>query len=129
MVSSEKTETELLREELEHFKMEKEKIRTLVGQIGGVRENRRESIITTVFIAAIIVLFILDVLRHVLGYDVPLPDMFSITLGVLLVSIKIIWMIHKQNKLEHFQFWILNSIEFRLNDIARKIDSKASPMK
>ena len=79
MVSGEKTETELLREELEHFKMEKEKIRTLVGQIGGVRENRRESIITTVFIAAIIVLFILDVLRHVLGYDVPLPDMFSIT--------------------------------------------------
>jgi len=23
---------------------------------------------------------------------------------------------------EHFQFWILNSIEFRLNDISRRIE-------
>jgi len=40
---------------------------------------------------------------------------------MLLVSIKIIWMIHKQGKLEHFQFWILNSIEFRLNDVSRRM--------
>ena len=48
--------------------------------------------------------------------------MFSLGLGVLLVSVKIVWMIHKQAKVEHFQFWILNSIEFRLNDIAKTIN-------
>jgi len=36
------------------------------------------------------------------------------------VSIKIIWMIHQQQKIDHFQFWILNSIEFRLNEIVRR---------
>jgi hypothetical protein len=39
----------------------------------------------------------------------------------LMVSLKIIWMMHKQSKVEHFQFWILNSIDFRLNDISKEI--------
>jgi len=30
-------------------------------------------------------------------------------------------MIHRQTKVEHFQFWILQSIEFRLNDLSKKI--------
>ena len=51
----------------------------------------------------------------------PLPPLFSIELGVLLVSVKIIWMIHKQGRVEHFQFWILNSIEFRLNEITKSV--------
>ena len=45
----------------------------------------------------------------------------GLLIGVLLVSVKIIWMIHKQTKVEHFQFWILNSIEFRLNAISKKL--------
>ena len=30
-------------------------------------------------------------------------------------------MINKQTKVEHFQFWILNSIEFRLNELAKQV--------
>lgn len=30
-------------------------------------------------------------------------------------------MIHKQMKVEHFQFWILNSIEYRINEISKKL--------
>ncbi|MFC1504857.1 hypothetical protein ACFL6D_05520 [Spirochaetota bacterium] len=42
------------------------------------------------------------------------------------MSIKIIWMLHKQTKVEHFQFWILNSIEFRINDISKQIQDLKS---
>ena len=115
------TDTEVLREELEQFRKEKEKIRELVGQIGGVASNRRDRVINVVFLAAIAILFLADVFRHVLHIEVPLPPLFSLELGVLLVSVKIIWMIHKQAKVEHFQFWILNSIEFRLNEITRSV--------
>ena len=73
------------------------------------------------FIFAIVFLFVLDVLRHVLNLSVPLPPLFSVEIGMFLVSIKIIWMIHKQAKVEHFQFWILNSIEFRLNDVSKRM--------
>ena len=66
-------------------------------------------------------MFLGDIGRHVFHLHVPLPTMFSIEIGVLLVSLKIIWMMHKQTKVEHFQFWVLNSIEFRLNDLAKRI--------
>ena len=110
-----------LAEELEHFQAEKEKIRSLIGEIGGAKSAKKEKAITIGFIVAMIVLFTLDVMRHLLHIEIPLPPLFSLEVGILLVSIKIIWMIQKQAKVEHFQFWILNSIEFRLNDIAKQV--------
>lgn len=114
-------DTRSLEEELEQFRSEKEKIRELVGRIGGATSNRRDRALNGVFIAAIGFLLVVDILRHVLGLSIPLPPLVSLELGVLLVSVKIIWMIHKQSRVEHFQFWILNSIEFRLNEVSRRI--------
>ena len=115
------TDTAVLEEELEQFRTEKEKIRALVGQIGGVASNRRDRVVNVVFLTAIAFLLLTDIFRHVLDVEMPLPPLFSIELGVLLVSVKIIWMIHKQGRVEHFQFWILNSIEFRLNEITKSV--------
>jgi hypothetical protein len=115
------TNTEALQEELEQFREEKEKIRSLVGQIGGVASNKRDRVLNVLFLVAIALLFLADVFRHALHVELPLPPLFSIELGVLLVSVKIIWMIHKQARVEHFQFWILNSIEFRLNEITKSV--------
>ena len=110
-----------LTEELKQFQAEKEKIRVIVGQIGGKGSGRRESIVTGVFIAFLAILFAGDVARHVLHISVPLPPLFSLEIAVLLVSIKIIWMIRKQTKVEHFQFWILNSIEFRIDQLSNRV--------
>ncbi|MCF7848825.1 MAG: hypothetical protein K9M45_08255 [Kiritimatiellales bacterium] len=110
-----------LKEELDQFKREKEKIRQLMGQIGGKNNEKRDKRLNVMFIILIVELFLGDVARHMLHIDIPLPPLFSLEIGVLLVSIKIIWMMHKSTKVEHFQFWILNSIEFRLNDIAKQI--------
>ena len=63
-----------------------------------------------------------DLLRHVMGWVIPLlPSMLLLEVAVLLVSLKIIWMIHKQSKVDHFQFWILNSIEFQMNMLSRRM--------
>jgi hypothetical protein len=32
-------------------------------------------------------------------------------------------MIHLQMKLHHFQFWILNSLDFQVNDLSRRMRS------
>jgi len=115
------TDTEALQAELEHFRKEKVKVRKLVGQIGGKATAQRDRIINVIFVSAIVILFSLDFLRYIFGLPIPLAPLLSIELGLLLVSIKIIWMINRSMKVEHFQFWILNSIEFRLNDISRRI--------
>jgi hypothetical protein len=118
-----------LLEELEQFRKEKERIRLLVGQIGGKGSERRDHWMNIGFILAMIALLVFDILRHAFHLSVPLPQMFSLEVAVLLVSVKIIWMIHKGTKVEHFQFWVLNSIEFRLNDLSkhvREIEKKLS---
>ncbi len=114
-------EIKLLLDELEHFKNEKEKVRQLIGQIGGLKQKKYDKFLNYFFIILIALLFIFDIIRHFLHLDIPLPDVFSLELGILLVSLKIIWMMHKQSKLEHFQFWILNSIEFKLNQISKRL--------
>ncbi len=110
-----------LKAELDQFKKEKEKIRRLMGQIGGKNDQKRDRWINTLFIISIATLFIGDILRHTLHIDLPISSTFSLEIAVLMVSVKIIWMMHKSTKVEHFQFWILNSIEFRLNDVAKQL--------
>jgi len=110
-----------LKAELDQFKKEKEKIRQLMGQIGGKDAEKKDRFANTVFILAIALLAVNDILHHVFHIETPIGVEFSIGLAVLLVSIKIIWMMHKATKVEHFQFWILNSIEYRLNDVAKQL--------
>ena len=115
------SESMSLQEDLNSFQKEKEKIRDFVGRIGGARSAGYDKVVNIIFISAIAGLFLIDLLRHIFHLQIPLPPLFSLELGMLLVSIKIIWMIYKQMKVEHFQFWILNSIEFRLNDLSKQI--------
>jgi hypothetical protein len=112
-----------LAEELKRFQEEKERIRTIVGQIGGKSSRKRDRSITITFVVLLLILFAADVSRHMLGISIPLPPLFSLEVGVVLVSIKIIWMIHNQTRIEHFQFWILNSIEFRVDQMAKHLRS------
>ncbi len=110
-----------LKAELDQFKKEKEKIRQLMGQIGGKDAEKNDRMVNRIFILAISLLALNDFLHHIFGFHTPIPSLFSLEIAVLLVSIKIIWMMHKATKVEHFQFWILNSIEYRLNDVANQM--------
>jgi len=114
-------EIKKLQEELEEFQREREAIKRIIGSIGGRLSGRKDKQINIVFIIIITIIFGLDIIRYFVKADIPLPPLLSIEFGLLLVSIKIIWMIYKQMKVEHFQFWILNSIEYRINEISKKL--------
>jgi hypothetical protein len=112
-----------LEAELQHFREEKEKVRTIIGQIGGQASNSRDRAINVIFVVLILALLAMDVTRHYTDSLNWFPPIISLEIGVLLVSLKIIWMIHKQARVEHFQFWILNSIEFRLTELSRRLNN------
>ncbi len=44
----------------------------------------------------------------------------AIKIAVFLVSVKIVLMIHAQHETSHFQFWMLNTIGFRINKMKRE---------
>ena len=111
-----------LREELEHYRGEREKIRDVIGQIGGTGHKQRDKLINTAFLVLVVVFFLFDVVRHIFRWEIGfLPPIMLLEVAVLLVSLKIIWMMHSHGKVEHFQFWMLNAIEFRLNVISRRV--------
>ncbi len=112
---------EALKEELESYKREKEKIRQIVGAIGGRVKTKLNAWINWSLIASMVILFGIAIMHHIFHLNVFLPATFYIEMGMLFLSLKIIWMVHNQMKVNHFQFWILNSIEFRLTAIAKKI--------
>jgi len=113
---------EALLEEINQYKKEKESVRKLLGQIGGAGDAKKERITGIAFTSLVVLLFSFDFMRHALHLNIDfIPEMFSVEIAVLLVSIKILWMIHRQQKVEHFQFWILNTIEFQMNSTAIKI--------
>ena len=115
-------ETELLRRELDHYRQEKERVRRIIGQIGGQKSTRRDKLLNALFLTIVIGLFAFDVAREIRAIHIAyLPRMLSLEIAVLLVSLKIIWMIHKQTRVDHFQFWVLNSIEYQVNTISQRI--------
>jgi len=118
---------EELEAQLKAYQEERERIKQLMGQIGSSSDVQRDKVVNWVFIVLIVLLLAFDLARHFLHWDgIPLPPLFSIEIGVLLVSIKIIWMINRQSKVDHFQFWILNSIEFRINNLSRQLNELQS---
>ena len=120
-------EFEVLRAELEQFRAEKEKIRDVIGQIGGQANHSRERLVNIVFLSLVGALFVFDVIVHAAGWEIPgLSPAFLLSVAVLMVSVKIIWMIHRQAKIDHFQFWILNSIDFQISMISRRLVSLES---
>jgi len=114
----EKKKSKLI-EELEIFNSERDRIRHLIGEIGGTKYSKKDNIINLIFLGVIITLFVLEQTTHFL------PPMISLEVSVLLVSIKIVWMIHSQHRYNHFVFWILNSIEFRVNELSSSVKEMA----
>ncbi|MGL4392513.1 MAG: hypothetical protein ACRCSK_03635 [Fusobacteriaceae bacterium] len=107
---------EELKSQLEEYRQEKERVRKLVGQIGSRKGSRFHKIVSQVFILVVLLVFILSVVFHSIPYTTGLQ------LGILFASIKVIWMIYDQQKMNHFQFWILSSLELKINKLEKDIN-------
>ena len=111
-----------LREELHEFQQEKERIRNIVGQIGGIN-NRQNKIINTLLIVIIIVLLVLG------GVFKRITPSMAVQVAILFGVLKLIWMFYESQRASHFQFWILNSLEFRINEMYKKTNSIEKELK
>ena len=108
------SELEDLKKELESFQQEKEKVRAIIGQIGGVPKFRTK-LMNAIFITVLAVSVVLSVILGEKWRTV------MIEIATVTLSLKIIYLIHCQVKVNHFKFWILSSIEWRLNDVKKQI--------
>jgi hypothetical protein len=110
-------------DEINNFYKERERIRDAIGKIGGIQYSKVDTIVNIIFIILVVGFFSIELIFR------PLPTTVSIEIGVFLVSLKIVWMIHANQKFNHFVFWVLNSLEFRMNahthmleELEKKVD-------
>jgi hypothetical protein len=111
-------EIEDLKHELENFQQEKERVRKIIGKIGGM-PTFHEKLMNIVFIIVIVVSVVISFFA-----DAKLR-LLMIEVATVTLSLKIIYLIHCQMKINHFKFWILSSLEWRLNEmmkILKKLD-------
>ena len=103
-----------LKTELEHFQKEKERVRNIIGKIGGM-PTFNAKVINIIFIIVIAVSIIISIV----GGDK--WRLLMIELATVALSLKIIYLIHCQMRINHFKFWMLSSIEWRLNELMKAI--------
>lgn len=103
-----------LEREIEHFRKEKERIRAIVGKIGGV-PTVRQKLFSTLFAIAIIGCFAVSLLTH------GRLTLSMIEIGIVLISLKIMYLLHNYARQMHFMFWVLSGIEWRLNELVAEV--------
>jgi len=103
-----------LEQEIRSFEKERENIRHIVGKIGGI-PSKHERKINIAFIILILLVFAMSIIW---GGRV---RFFMIELGILLLSIKLVFLLESQMRLNHFNFWILSSLEWRLDKIEKQV--------
>ncbi len=103
-----------LKKELEHFQQEKERVRAIIGQIGGMPKFRTK-LVNTLFIVVIAVSVVISIIA---GEKLRL---LMVEVATVTLSLKIIYLIHCQMRINHFKFWILSSIEWRLTEMRKEI--------
>ncbi|MCD4831636.1 MAG: hypothetical protein K8R02_07520 [Anaerohalosphaeraceae bacterium] len=103
-----------LKNELENFQQEKNRVRAIIGQIGGVPMFHTR-LINTIFI----IILVGSVVISTIGGEKIRSLMIEV--AVIALSVKIIYMMHCQTKVNHFKLWMMSSIEWRLNEIMKQI--------
>src|SRR4030042_3408765 len=111
-----KVEEELqdLKKELDNFLKEKERVRAIVGKIGGAPKNRIKlvnALFLAILVLSLVASFVADEKWRWL----------MIELATVTLSVKIIYLIHAQMRVAHFEFWILSSLEWRINEVMKQV--------
>ena len=109
-----KDEISDLKHALENFEQEKERVRAIIGSIGGVPKFSTK-LMNILFIVIIIAAGGVSIIA-----DEKLR-LLMIELTTVMLSVKIIYMIHIQTRVNHFKFWILSAIEWRINEMMVQI--------
>jgi hypothetical protein len=102
-----------LKQALASFEQEKERVRAIIGKVGGVPRFHTK-LINVIFIAIILGAGIVSVVSVKLR-------LLMVELTTVMLSVKIIYMIHIQMRVNHFKFWILSAIEWRINEMMVQI--------
>ncbi len=105
-----------LAQEIERFSKERQKIDLFLKAVNKTKMGPLGKIADIGFIAALVLLV---AARFLFNW---VDNILSLELGVLLLSLKIIWLMKIQNNYNHFMFMLMHASEFRQNLMLQRLD-------
>ena len=105
-----------LKEEFDQYGKEQREWRKIIARSKIQQNAKLFDLVNNILLGLIIALFLAQLTFR------PMGDFFSLELGLFLVSLKIFMMIHASSRFNHFQFWIMHSIEQRVEAINERLD-------
>ncbi len=111
-----------LAEEIEQFSKERQKIDTFLKAVNKTKLGPFGRLADIGFILALVLLV---AARFVFNW---VDNILSLELGVLLVSLKIIWLMKIQNNYNHFMFMLMHASESRQNLMLQRLDELATKL-
>jgi len=112
----------VLAEEIEQFSKDREKIDLFLKAVNRTKLGPMGRIVDVAFIVALFTLFFA---RFVFNW---INDVLSLEFGVLLVSLKIIWLMKIQSNYNHFMFMLMHASEFKQNLTLQRLDEIESKL-
>ena len=106
-------ELEDLKTELDNFQQEKERVRAIIGKVGGVPTFNTKTF-NYIFAGIIVITLAVSFLHEEWR-------LMMIELATAALAAKILYMMHCQSRVNHFQLWMQSSIEWRINEIMKMI--------
>ncbi|MCD6594068.1 hypothetical protein J7L68_00105 [bacterium] len=83
-----------------------EKLQKMLGSLGG-KPTKKDKFFNIVFLVLVIGLFAIELFwRRLVGT-------VALDFAILLISLKLIYLMHSQARVNHYQFWILTAIEMK----------------
>lgn len=101
-------------DDIESFLAEKERIRRIVGQVGAKPTRVRK--MTNLFLLSFIIATLIAAPFLPEAWELP-----AVEVGLALISLKIFYMLQNEARVTHFQFWMLSSLEWRMNDMSKRL--------
>jgi len=102
-----------LQEEVQDYLKEKEKVRRVLGRVGG-NPGKKEKLLNVLFLTVVAAVFIG-------GLIFPEHHILTLEVAILLVSLKLALILTQNAKMSHFQFWMLSTIEFRVTQLSQDL--------
>ena len=103
-------------EEIEYFIKERQKIRKVLDGIDKTKQGPLSKVMDIGFIVGLV---ILAMARFAFNW---IDNILSLELGLILLSIKIVWLIKVQNTYNHFIFMIMHTLDHHQNEMAEKLE-------
>lgn len=104
--------------EIASYAKESARIKRVLDAINGNTRTLGNKLVNVVFFIGILALVLLRFVFNITN------DILSLELGIIFLSVKMMWMMYMQSKHEHFLFWILHTIEFEQHEILRRLDAR-----